>query len=177
MWRERVGTGGMRKNAYQTVPQTHYVNSVKTWILQKGPRFPTWARSNFGPLSLQLPKMAGSPPWRHTCSISWQADINNKACNAACECHKGFQQVWHSPVRFHFVQQKEGLCHWLASESFAWSFFYGPSCPESTIFTRRHDNRPIRDVGIGGVSGGVGGDVWVNTFRGTPRGERLCDTL
>ncbi len=100
---------------------------------------------------------------------------------SAAEHHKGFQQVRCSSAHFHFVWQRESLYHWLASESLAWSFFYGPSFPECTIFTGAHDNRAVVDKVDGGWWGIWGGGEQMSKSiysEGTPRGHRgLWNTL
>lgn len=97
------------------------------------------------------------------------------------EHHKGFQQVRCSSAHFHFVRQRESLYHRLASESLAWSFFYGPSYPECTIFTGAHDNRGVVDKVDGGWWGiwGGGEQMSKSIYSGrTPRGHRaLRNTL
>lgn len=98
---------------------------------------------------------------------------------SAGEHHKGFQQVQCSSAHFHFVQQRESLYHWLASESLAWSFFYGPSFPECTIFTGAHDNRAVMDKvdrGWWGIWGGGSRCPSQYIQRGRPGDGEVCGT-
>ncbi len=98
---------------------------------------------------------------------------------SAAEHHKGFQQVRCSSAHFHFVWQRESLYHWLASESLAWSFFYGPSFPECTIFTGAHDNRAVVDKVDGGWWGIWGGGSRCPSQyiqRGRPGDTEVCGT-
>lgn len=98
---------------------------------------------------------------------------------SAAKHHKGFQQVQCSSAHFHFVRQRESLYHWLASESLAWSFFYGPSYPECTIFTETHDNRAVVDKVDGGWQGIWGGGSRCPSQyiqKGRPGDTEVCGT-